>query len=98
MRLANTEFTSDALHSQKAAEHVLCVIRELTDILGISADKTEKADGDSMDENRINRLLEERQAARKARDFKASDRIRDMLKNEGIIIEDTPLGVKWRRA
>lgn len=42
-------------------------------------------------------LLEERQAARKARDFKRSDAIRDELKGKGWIIEDTPKGPKLKR-
>jgi cysteinyl-tRNA synthetase len=40
-------------------------------------------------------LIEERQAARKAKDFKKSDEIRDLLLEKGIILEDTPTGVKW---
>ena len=39
-----------------------------------------------------------RQAARKARDFKESDRIRDALKAQGVLLEDGPQGTQWRRA
>lgn len=42
-------------------------------------------------------LLEERQAARKAKDFKRSDAIRDELKAKGWVIEDTPKGPKLKR-
>ena len=45
-----------------------------------------------------NRPSEERQAARKARDFKRADEIRDELLAQGIILEDTREGVKWKRA
>lgn len=45
----------------------------------------------------IDRLMEERQEARKRRDFATSDRIRDELTGQGIIIEDTPQGARWRR-
>ena len=41
--------------------------------------------------------IEARIAAKKARDFKAADEIRDNLKSQGIILEDTPSGTKWRR-
>ena len=46
----------------------------------------------------VDRLLEERQAARKARDFATADRIRDQLQEAGIVLEDTPKGPRWRRA
>lgn len=46
----------------------------------------------------LNALLEERQAARKAKDFKRSDAIRDELKAKGWVIEDTPKGPRLKRA
>jgi cysteinyl-tRNA synthetase len=42
--------------------------------------------------------IEERNAAKKARDFKTSDAIRDMLKEKGILLEDSATGTTWRRA
>jgi cysteinyl-tRNA synthetase len=46
---------------------------------------------------RIDALVAEREAARKRRDFAAADRIRDALAGEGVEIEDTPQGPRWRR-
>jgi cysteinyl-tRNA synthetase len=46
----------------------------------------------------IERLIALRTAARKARNFAESDRIRDELLALGILLEDTPAGVRWRRA
>jgi cysteinyl-tRNA synthetase len=46
---------------------------------------------------RIDALVAEREAARKRRDFREADRIRDALAAEGIAIEDTPRGARWRR-
>ena len=46
----------------------------------------------------IEALIEERQAARKAKNFARADEIRDMLAEQGIILEDTRAGVKWKRA
>lgn len=45
----------------------------------------------------IEALIEERQQARKVRDFAKADQIRDQLLEQGIILEDTPQGVRWRR-
>ena len=42
-------------------------------------------------------ILAARQAARKARDFKESDRIRDDLKAKGVLLEDGPKGTTWKR-
>ena len=46
----------------------------------------------------IENLIEERQAARKAKNFARADEIRDLLTEKGIILEDTREGVRWKRA
>ena len=46
----------------------------------------------------IEKLIEERQAARKAKNFARADEIRDELSARGILLEDTREGVKWKRA
>ena len=53
------------------------------------------ASGD--DEARIQASVDERDAAKKARDFARADAIRDQLAGEGIVLEDTPQGVRWSR-
>ena len=66
---------------------------KLCDILGIITEKKKEIlDSD------IEALIEERQAARKAKNFARADEIRDQLSNMGIILEDTREGVKWKRA
>ncbi|MGN0251096.1 MAG: cysteine--tRNA ligase [Oliverpabstia sp.] len=68
-------------------------IISLSDILGLLVDKKEE----NLDAE-IENLIAERQAARKARNFKRADEIRDQLLAQGIILEDTREGVKWKRA
>ncbi|WP_372360740.1 cysteine--tRNA ligase [Xanthomonas sp. NCPPB 1325] len=53
---------------------------------------------DAGDDARITALVEERSAAKKARDFARADTIRTQLADEGIVLEDTPQGVRWKRA
>lgn len=53
---------------------------------------------DAGDDARITALVEERSAAKKARDFARADAIRTQLADEGIVLEDTPQGVRWKRA
>lgn len=65
----------------------------LSDICGLIVDKKEEM----LDED-IEKLIEERQAARKARNFARADEIRGELLEKGIILEDTREGVKWKRA
>lgn len=65
---------------------------ELADVLGLRL----AAEPALLDEE-IERLIEERNEARRARDFEKADRIRDQLAERGIILEDTPQGVRWRR-
>ena len=54
------------------------------------------ASGD--DDARIQALVDERNDAKKARDFARADAIRKQLADEGILLEDTPQGVRWKRA
>ena len=79
-------------HSKASLEYAAQVFDTLTDVLGILYNRKKE----TLDEE-IEALIEKRQQARKARDFKTADAIRDELKAKGILLEDTPQGVKWRR-
>lgn len=69
------------------------IFDELTGILGLVYNrKTEGLDSE------IEELIAKRTEARKNKDFKTADEIRDKLKDMGIVLEDTPNGVKWTRA
>ena len=68
-------------------------IVSLADVLGVIVEKKEEMlDAD------IEALIEERQAARKAKNFARADVIRNELLSKGIVLEDTREGVKWKRA
>lgn len=68
-------------------------IQDLCGILGIITEKK----AELLDEE-VEHMIEERQAARKAKDFARADEIRGLLLEKGIILEDTREGVKWKRA
>ena len=90
VRYANTNVTETA--SKALAQGALDILTMLCDILGIIA-LPEKEIPDAG----IEALIEERQAARKARNFARADEIRDQLKAMGIELMDTKQGVKWSR-
>lgn len=67
----------------------------LSDLLSVFGIKFAAAA--TLDDDRIQALIDERLAARKSRDFLRSDEIREQLKSQGIILEDTPQGTRWRK-
>ncbi|HHY20741.1 MAG TPA: cysteine--tRNA ligase [Bacilli bacterium] len=70
----------------------LAMMTELASVLAINVEKEEEL----LDEE-IEALIKKRNKARKDRDFALADQIRDDLKNKGIMLEDTPQGVRWKR-
>ena len=58
----------------------------------------EKELENNLDTSYIEQMIEKRSEAKKARDFVTADKIRDTLKEKGIVLEDTPQGVKWKKA
>ena len=68
-------------------------MKSLCDVLGIIIEKEEE-----MLDAEIEALIEERQAARKEKNFQRADEIRDILLEKGIILKDTREGVQWKRA
>ena len=90
VKFANThagEESSKAFVSELAA-----MITALCDVMGIKAEAP-KADLDT----EVERMIEERQAARKAKNYALADQIRDQLKQMGIELLDTKEGVKWKK-
>ncbi len=91
VKYANTNTNEES--SKAYLQMMLDRLVKLTDVLGLLVDKEE----DILDAE-IENLIEERQAARKARDFARADAIRDELLEKGIILKDTREGVQWKRA
>ena len=91
VKYANVNVTEKS--TRASVELVLSTIEKLCDILGIITEKKKEIlDSD------IEALIQERQDARKAKNFARADEIRDQLSDMGIILEDTREGVKWKRA
>ena len=79
--------------SKAFAQAALKIFDELTGVLGLIYGD---ADDSSLDKD-VEALIEARQAARKAKNWTEADNIRDRLGEMGIVLEDTPQGIKWRR-
>ena len=71
---------------------------EMDSVLGLDLDNAgEEKDNNEDVDHEIQELINQRQQARKMKDWEKADEIRDRLKGMGIALEDTPQGVKWRR-
>ncbi len=83
---------ADGTDTKQYIDELIKKITVLTDVLGLKVEKQEQMlDAD------IEALIEERQQARKNRDFARADEIRDELLAKGIVLEDTREGVRWKR-
>ena len=91
VKAANIHVTENSTAAFR--DQVLSEIIKLCDVLGIKTEKKEELLDDE-----IQALIDERQAARKAKNFARADEIRDELLAKGIILKDTREGVKWSRA
>lgn len=77
---------------KEVLEKFMAAFKTYSEILGVSLDRKELL----LDEE-VEALIEEREAARKNKDFARADEIRDSLKAEGIVLEDTKDGVRFKR-
>ena len=91
VKFINTNTDGESSKAYLSALHEQ--IRELCDVCGLIVDRKEE-----MLDEEIEKLIEERQAARKAKNFARADAIRNELLEKGIVLEDTREGVKWKRA
>ncbi|MBQ7065248.1 MAG: cysteine--tRNA ligase [Lachnospiraceae bacterium] len=91
VKFANTKTSAES--SKEFLQGLLDEIRLFSDICGLIVDKKEE-----MLDGEIEALIEERQTARKEKNFARADEIRDLLLEKGIVLKDTREGVKWTRA
>lgn len=86
------KYLEEAEVSKPVLQAMLTLLEELMSVFGLHLSITEELlDGE------IDALIKEREQARKDRDFQRADQIRDELKDQNIILEDTPQGVRWKR-
>ena len=85
---------NDGVQSKALVEYAIKVFDELMNVLGLLYNRNAEK---SLDDE-IEALIQARNDARKAKNWAEADRIRDELKAQGIVLEDTPQGVKWHRA
>ena len=90
VKFANTNLQEDS--SRPFIDEVLKTVVKLCDILGLKVEKEEE----TLD-SEVEKLIAQRQEARKAKDFAKADAIRDQLLEMGIELKDTREGVKWKR-
>ena len=84
---------NDGVQSKALVEYAIKVFDELMNVLGLLYNRNAEK---SLDDE-IEALIQARNDARKAKNWAEADRIRDELKAQGIVLEDTPQGVKWHR-
>ena len=93
VRAINVHLTEHQERDKEALTEAKAFFERTDDILGYLPEKKQEEDGDA----EIDALVAERTEARKAKNFKRSDEIRDLLAAKGIVIEDTPQGPRWKK-
>ncbi len=91
VKLINSRVDEDT--PKALLSELYAILHRLTDVLGLIIDRKEE-----LPDSEVERLIEERQAARREKNFARADEIRSELLAKGIVLEDTREGVKWKKA
>ena len=91
VKFTNTNANADS--SKAYGDALYAQLDKMAEICGLLLDRS----AEILDEE-IEKLIQERQDARKAKNFARADEIRNQLLEQGIVLEDTREGVKWKRA
>ena len=86
----NTLMMENKIGKENSSE-IINLMKEFDKVLGVLEEKAENLSPE------LKQLIHEREIARKEKDFARADRIRDELKEKGIILEDTKDGVRWKK-
>ena len=88
----NSTLNASSAPSRNLCAYALDLFNELAGVLGLLYNQKE----DQLLDEEVEKLIEQRNEARKNKDWATADRIRDELKARHIVLEDTPQGVKWK--
>ncbi len=87
----NTQVLSSSEYSRETIEKIVALFEEFTNVLGLMYEKG----NNSPIEEEIKKLISDREQARREKNWKLADEIRDELNRKGVVIEDTPQGTKF---
>ena len=88
----NSTLNASSAPSKELCAYALGLFNELAGVLGLLYNQKD----DQLLDEEVEKLIEQRNEARKNKDWATADRIRDELKARHIVLEDTPQGVKWK--
>ncbi|MCL2356049.1 MAG: cysteine--tRNA ligase [Defluviitaleaceae bacterium] len=97
VKFINTQLAGDEKFSHEYLDGLLKLLLKFCEILGVVLTAPTGNDNEEIETAKINEMINARQEARAARNFSEADRIRDELASMGVIIEDTPAGVRWKK-
>lgn len=85
-------YLQERIVTRATLERIVQCFKEMNEIMGILVEEQ-----DQLLDEEVERLIVERTEARKQKNWARADEIRDLLTEEGILLEDTPQGIRWRR-